>query len=251
MLKIHNFITVRLRNDAHFQFFTEVLNLLRETGAENLKIEAAWAMFLRCYEALDAALRKIVKSALTAQIKEADAARDAAFSAFAKFLAAMCEHYDDAVREAARKIEVVAHTYGNVTVKPLDEETSAIYNLVQELNTDKYKSLVALTGLTPWVAKLAARNAAFEALVQERDRESAAKNHAAVREERQAIDEVYRYAVEMINAMIYFGLLTGCGSFVDTLNAIIRRFSVKHRHRRRGADGAYEEEEPEEIAEVA
>jgi hypothetical protein len=74
--------------------------LVGETTSAALKIEAAWPRFLSSYESYDAALRKIVKSALTEKIKAAD---------------------------AARKIEVVAHTYGNVAVKPINEETSAIY----------------------------------------------------------------------------------------------------------------------------
>jgi hypothetical protein len=160
------------------------------------------------------------------------------------------EGYDAAIRDAARKIEVVAHTYGNVAVKPINEETSAIYNMAQDLNSDKYRTLVTQTGLAPWVNKLAQKNNEFETLIQERDRESAAKNHAAVSDERKAIDEIYRHIVNAINAFIFFGELTGVGAFVDTLNAIIHRFSIKYRHHKRGAEGAETEDEPEEVAET-
>jgi cobalamin biosynthesis Mg chelatase CobN len=251
MLKINNFHTAHLHNDAHFQFYTEVRDLVGETTPAALKLEAAWPAFLSRYEGYDAALRKIVKSALTEKIKAADAARDAAFSGFTKFLSAMCEHYDDSLRDIARKIEVVAHTYGNVAVKPINEETSAIYNMVQDLNSDNYRTLVTQIGLMPWVTKLSQKNNEFETLIQERDRESAAKNHAAVSDERKAIDEIYRHIVNAINAFIFFGELTGVGAFVDTLNAIIHRFSIKYRHHKRGAEGAEPEDEPEEVAETA
>jgi len=240
----------QLRNDAQFQFHTEFRALTEQTGAAAVKIEALWPEYLRLYVELDAALKKIVKSALTDKIKTADVDRDAAFSGFAKFLAAMCEHYDAAIRDAALKIEVVAHTYGNVAVKPLNEETSAIYNMVQELNSDNYRPLVTQTGLTQWVNKLTQKNNAFEALIQERDRESAAKSHVAVREARRALDEVYRYITEAVNSQLFFGQLTGCGAFVDTLNEIIHRFAKKHHHHKRGADAAETESAPQEVAEA-
>jgi len=57
----------------------------------------------------------------------------------------------------------------------------------------------------------------------------------------------------VINALIFFGELTGVGAFVDTLNAIIHRFSIKHHHHhKRGSDGAETEAaETEEGAETA
>jgi hypothetical protein len=65
------------------------------------------------------------------------------------------------------------------------------------------------------------------------------------------IDEFYRHIVNAVNAHIFFGELTGVGAFVDTLNAIIHRFSIKHHHRKRGSEGAETEDGTEEGAETA
>jgi hypothetical protein len=239
-MKINSFKLHELHNDAHFQFFTEVRDLVEQTTAAALKIEAGWLFFLPAFANYDTALRKIIKSALSEKIKEADKARDASYSAFVKFIAAMCEHYDPAIRDAALKIQVVTHTYGNVAVKPINEETSAIYNLVQELRSDNYKDHVTLIGLTPWLNKLDTDNQRFESLIQERDREEAAKSHLAVRDARHTIDEIYRHIVNMINANLFFKQLTNQTAFVDTLNAIIHRFAIKHHKHRHGTDGESE-----------
>jgi len=112
--------------------------------------------------------------------------------------------------------------------------------LVQDLKSDKYKDLVAQVGLTQWVNKLEQQNNAFEALIKERDRENAAKNHTAVKEARQAVDESYKRIVETINALLVLNQLTGCAAFVETLNQIIHRLSVK-RHRHIGTGAGSEE----------
>jgi len=231
MMKINKIDTTHLRNSLHFQFHTEAKNLIQETGVPELKIETLFVEYRQRYNELDAALKKIVKSAATDKIHDADKERDAVFAGFIKTMGGLCEHYDPATRDAALKIQVVTHTYGNVAVKPLNEETSDIYNLVQDLKSDKYKDLVALVGLTQWVSKLEQQNNAFETLIKERDRENAAKNHTAVKEARQAVDESYKRIVETINALLVLNQLTGCAAFVETLNQIIHRLSVKrHRH---------------------
>jgi len=229
----------QLRNDAHFQYLTEFRALVEAIGIAILKIEALWPGFLCLYESLDAALKKIVKSALTERINEADTARDAVFAGLVKFHKVTLDHYDNAIREAAHKIDVVLHTYGNVAAKPINEETSAVYNFVQELKSAKYGSLVTLTGLMPWVNKLELLNNEFENLIQERDRESASKNHVAVKIARREIDDAYKHIVQTINSLIYLDMLTNCGTFVDTMNAIIHRFAAmikRHSHSASGAE---------------
>jgi len=216
-----------LRNDAHFQLNSEFLNLVIKTTPAALKLDSAlWAEYVQRYHTLDATLKKITMSALTEKIKAADDARDDVFAGLVKFQKMSLEHYEPETRDAARKIDVVFHSYGNIAAKPINEETSAIFNFVQELKSDTYKNLVTLTGLMPWVNKLAQKNEEFESLIQERDRESAAKTQVAVKTARHSVDEAYRYVVKTINAMIHLGTLTECAAFVDTMNAVIKRYAV-------------------------
>jgi hypothetical protein len=232
-----------LHNDAHFQLLTEFRDLVIIKTPEALRIEALWPTFTTCYANIDAALKKITKSAITDAIKTADAARDAAFIGISKFNKAILDyHYDPEWREAARQIDIVLHTYGNVAAKPINEETSAIYNLVQEFRSDNYKAKVTLIGLMPWVNKLDLFNNNFEQLIQERDRESEAKSHISMKPARREMDDVYKNIVKTVNYLIFLGQLTGCETFVDTYNIVVNRYitAIKHQqnnHRHHGKGG--------------
>jgi len=153
-MKINHLETTHLRNDAHFQYHADFIALANGAGAENLKISALWTAHAVLFAALDAALKRISMSAITAKIQEADRQRDELYSGFKKFVAALCEHCDPAMRDAALKVQVVIHTYGKVTSKSLSEETSAIYNLAQELKSDKYIDLLEPLGLTQWLRNI-------------------------------------------------------------------------------------------------
>ena len=242
-MKINKIDLKSMRNDAHFQFHADIIALINGIGAIVLKIAALWTAHTALFAALDAALKKISMSAITAKIQEADKARDDLYSGFKKTVAALCEHYDPEMRDAALKVQVVIHTYGNVTSKSLSEETSAIYNLVQELNSDKYKQLVILLGLTQWLTNIEEKNNEVSSLMQERDRENAGKPHTPVVDERRAVDESYRRIVDIINAHLLLGQLTGADEFVNTVNETIHRYaSMRHRHRHGGHDGESSED---------
>jgi hypothetical protein len=51
--------------------------------------------------------------------------------------------------------------------KPLNEQISATYNILQDFE-GKYASDVAIVGLGRWVSELKARNTAFAGLMRER-----------------------------------------------------------------------------------
>jgi len=55
-----------------------------------------------------------------------------------------------------------------ITEKSLNEQTSATYNIVQDLEGGKYAPAVAKVGLGQWVAELKARNLAFAELMRDR-----------------------------------------------------------------------------------
>jgi hypothetical protein len=238
-MKINNLDTNRMRNDAHFQFHADFIALVNGATAEALKIAALWTAHAALFAKLDEALKKIVMSAATPKIREADKERDELFSGFKKLLAGLCEHFDPAIRDAALNVQVVVHTYGNVAAKSLSEETSAVYNLVQELKTAKYSGLIGQLNLTQYLNKIEMKNIMVSALIQERDRDNASKTHVAVVEARRALDGSYKHIVDIINANLLLGQLAGAEAeeFVNTANETIHRYaSMRHKHRH-GAHG--------------
>jgi len=152
-MKIDHIHLGHLRNDAHFQFHTEFRDLVTKQGAETLKIKPQFDAYIAIYGREDEALKKITKSALTEKIHEADIARDEIFLGMIDVNKGMCRHFTPEVQEAAKRLKILFDTYGNVANKPLNEETSAIYNLLQELE-GKYATDVTAAGLTTWAAEL-------------------------------------------------------------------------------------------------
>jgi len=231
-MKIQSLSTHNLRNDAHFQFHTEFKDLVVQHNPETLKIKPQFDGYLPLYGRVDDALKKIVKSEFTAKIHEADKARDEIYLGMAETNTAALRHFNPEVRQAAERLKIVFDTYGNVANKPLNEETSAIYNILQELK-GKYAADAASVGLTQWVTELENRNKAFETLVKERFDETAARTTDIIMKQARAqLDEVYKTIVERINALAVVEGIASYEAFIKTLNAVIAKYAVRHHHHR-------------------
>jgi len=228
-MKINKIDLKTLRNDAHFQFHTEFRDLVQASGAAVLKIEPQFNAYLPLYQRVDEALKKIVKSEFTAKIHEADKARDEIWAGMAETNATALKHFNPQIREAAARLKIVFDTYGNVASKPLNEETSAIYNILQELE-GKYAADVALVGIQQWAAELKSRNAAFESLVKERIDETAGRSDIVLKKARVELDEAYRSIVEWVNALMLVEGVAVFEAFAKKLNAVIEKFAVRHHH---------------------
>ncbi|GBU24898.1 hypothetical protein R83H12_01533 [Fibrobacteria bacterium R8-3-H12] len=232
MTKISKIQPLHLRNDAHFQFHTEFKDLVAQHNPETLKITPLFEAYLPLYGRVDEALKKIVKSEYTAKIHEADKARDEIWAGMAEMNDAALKHFNPATREAAGRLKIVFDTYGNVANKPLNEETSAIYNILQELQ-GKYAADMDAVGITQWATELQTRNAAFETLVKERFDETAARTTDIVMKQARAqLDEAYRGIVELVNALAVVEGVAAYEAFIKTLNAVIAKYAVKHHHHR-------------------
>jgi hypothetical protein len=228
-VKITKFDTNHLRNDAHFQFHTEFRDLVATHDAEALKIKPQFTAYLLLYGREDEALKKIAKSEFTAKIHEADKARDDIYIGMEEMAVAALRHFNPEVRDAAARLKIVFDTYGNVASKSLDEETSAIHNILQELE-GKNAPDAAAVGIAQWAAELKARNNAFEALVKERDAEGASKTNVVMKEARRAIDLAFRQLCDIINVYMVLEGESAYEGFARTLNEVIGRYKRKHHH---------------------
>jgi len=228
-MKINKIDFRNLRNDAHFQFHTEFKDLVVQHNPETLKIKPQFDGYLPLYNRVDDALKKIVKSEFTAKIHEADKARDEIYIGMAETNTAALKHFSPQVREAASRLKILFDTYGNVANKPLNEETSAIYNILQELK-GKYTADAASVGIAQWVAELENRNKTFESLVKERFDETAHRTDIVLREARGKLDDAYRIIIERLNALAVVEGEAAYEAFIRTLNAVVAKYAVRHHH---------------------
>jgi hypothetical protein len=233
-MKIDRIDKTRLRNDEHFQFHTEFRDLVAKEGAQNIKAEAQFAAYLPLYAKEDEGIKRVSKSIFTAKIHEADKARDDICTGMMEINEASTKHYSQAVSEAAKKLKILFDTYGNISQKPLNEQTSAVYNILQELKGD-YAQAAQTVGISGWATELEARNNAFDVLVKERYDEAAARSDVVVKSARAELDTAYDAIAERVNA---YAVIEGgelYERFIKTFNSVISKYNaiVNARHGRK------------------
>jgi hypothetical protein len=224
-MKINQITLNRLRNDANFQFHTEFKELAEKLGPDALKIRPQYDAYLPLYDKVDLALKKIAKSAITEQIQDADRARDEVWKGLTETNTASLRHFDEEVQKAAKRLKIVFDTYGNIAKKSLNEQTSATYNILQDLE-GKYAPDVATVGLGRWVAELKARNTAFAGLMRERVDEGSLKVDIVLKKARTQLDEAYYAIAERVNAFVVIEGSADYEPFIRKMNINISKFSL-------------------------
>ena len=213
------------RNNEHFQCQKEFKALVEQFNPDVLKINPLFnSSYLPLYADEDEAITKVGTNTFTEKRSDADSARDQTFRGFVDTVNAGHNHFDPEVREAARVLKIVLNTFGNVAQLPLNEETSAIYNLIQEL-TEKHADNVDKLGVAPWINKLQADNQAYEALVKGGYEEEATKTELKAKETRSEIDKVVRQVIERIEALILIEGESNYAEFVRLLNIQFDRYA--------------------------
>ena len=222
-MKIKTIDLYNLRNDEHFQFNAEFRDAVNRFGASSLKIETQFEVFVTLYAQEDEALKKIMKSAITAEIHAADKLRDQLFRGMVDANKAALNHFSNDVREAAKRLKIVFDTYGNLAQKPLNEQTSGVYNILQDLN-GKYAGDSANTGLTDWMNELQTANETLAGLMKDRYEESAMKTDLVLKQVRTQIDAQYRLIIERIEAFVVVEGAGNYSEFIKYWNVVIEKY---------------------------
>ena len=224
-MKIKRLDFQSLRNSEHFQCHAEFVDLVKEFDAEALKIKTLFEeLYLPLYKEADEAIFKIAKNTFTDARTEADRQRDITFRGMADMLKAALNHFDPAKSSAAKRLKIVFDAYGNVARLPLQEETAAIYNLLQEL-TEKYAADAQTVGLTEWAEKLRSDNQAYEELMKESYEEEAAKTELRMKEVRTTMDKAFRQMIERMEAFILIEGEADWSDFVRRLNVQLEKYA--------------------------
>lgn len=223
-MKIKDLSLVRLRNEEHFQFHTSFRNLVVVTSPTSLKIEVLFTSYLPLYTNELVSLNIIRKSSISDDLVEADDNRDNVFRGFSDGVKSALNHFNPNVQAAAKRLQIVLDTYGNLAIKTYDAETGGVNSLVNDLTTT-YAADVATVGLTEWVTELAAKNKAFDDLKNNRYSDEAAKTILRMKQERVKTDAMYRQIIERLNALIVVEGDASYAGFVNELNRRIEGFS--------------------------
>ncbi len=225
-MKINGIKIGNLRNDEHFQFMQFTLALTRETGAAALRVEPQYNTLAAAVAREDEALKKIMKSALTADIAAADRERDRVFRGMVDAVKSAHGHFNPTIAETARRLMIILDTYGNVAAKSHIEETSALYNLCRDLVSRHANECEAL-GLMVWIVELQRLNRVVEGLLAGRADEGAARSSLVMKEARAEADAAFGALAAMVSAQ---GLVATVGTdtaAVALFEGFVRRLNER------------------------
>jgi len=211
------------RNAAHYQFQTDFNDIVIKYTPQALDIVAAYEAYLPLYRNEGIALVAITKSATTEEIETADKARDFTFRGLADKVRNSLNHFNPAVREAAKRVMVnFQQLWKFYRLKPYDEESGLLAGLIADLRTKVADDLPVLE-IVDWIAELERLNNAFISLEKSRNSEEAGRSELRMKTVRVEVDAAYRAITKRINALIIVNGETAYAEFVKELNARIAR----------------------------
>jgi hypothetical protein len=219
MKQIENYNPHNLRNEEHFQLMSDIKTQIATETPEKLAITTEFSAFEQTLEVEGNAIQGEQGSVITKPLVDADAYRDQLHKGLETNFDSFTYHYDEAKREAARKLTRLFAQYGNLRIKPYNEESAALTALVRELTTT-YLAENTLLGGVEWTAKVEEANNNFIALFNDRNNEMAARTMGNVRETRAAVDPAFQ---EVVNAINYLAKRNEAlyGGVIDRINQLI------------------------------
>jgi len=221
-MEIQKFDLHSQRNAGHYQFQTDFNSTVIKYTPQALGIVEDYAAYTPLLQDEGVALVAITKSATTEEVETADKNRDFTFRGLADNVTNSLNHYDPAVREAARRVKVILDGFGNLARKPDDEESGLISSLIADLRT-KVATEIQTLSIVEWINELERLNNVFIALEATRNSEEATRTELRMKQVRVEVDAAYKKIVKRINALIVVNGEAPYTEFVKELNARITR----------------------------
>ena len=253
MKKTLTLVFRKLHNAEHFQYMTEFRDLLIQFNPASLKIMKLFVAFMNLYTLQDVCFLIIRKSNFTELLNDADRYRDSLWKVLINMIDAATKHFSAEVVAAAKRVKIVADTYGNLIHFPKDKETSLLFNFTDDLITT-YAADIELIGATAALENLRAANNKYELIVKERDAQTAQKPEEKMSDIRVNIEGAYYDIVGAIEAL---GKLTEIeieqkryNGFITELNVVTTRYKNLIAQREGMAEAKKEKEDEGENPEI-
>ena len=227
MLKpeVVNLITKpRLKNELYFEHVLDVIRLVETYEINIAMFGGEFERLKTLCNKLDEVLEQVKLSEYTAKIEKLDSKRESQYGMLRDLIKASLKDDEEEVSEAATILSHVFKTYGRMDKKTYDEETAAIYNLVEDLQ-GKYAEQIETLGLQSKVEKLKNTNIEFKNLMNLRDTEKSLKIKDRAVDIRKEIDKCYGNIVRCIEAKTILDSNHGLTPFINELNTNIDRYS--------------------------
>lgn len=227
MQKLETIALTRFRNNEHFQFMTDVDQLITTQKPSELGIDNLYPSFKAALTAEDSAMRVELGSLKSKSIEELDTLRDKTWNAISIRVNATLLSPLANEAESAEVIRRIIDLYGDIRAKSYNEESAGISNLVADLQLPANADHVNKVGIQRWVAELKNQNDQFQAVFNDRNAEFAGRESGDVRAIRLQIDPIYEKIVDRINASVVMEVAKPAASiFISQLNEKIKYYKT-------------------------
>ncbi|WP_243347308.1 DUF6261 family protein [Parabacteroides sp. FAFU027] len=219
--KILSLAFQKMPNGTHNVFMHLVNDLLKDKNFPSAGYEALLESFNLALQAEDAAIGVRRKSELTAELVKLNIRREEIYSGLYHHYQSSLLHYDDEVREAAKRMEPIMISIAEMHSTSNIKRNGLIYKVTYNLR--KQEDTVRILALSGWLDALDEANARFDQVTTKRFSEMVNKGNGNVLSTRKVTDEAYRAIVVRVNAQIIFDGTETIETFVRRLNYLITK----------------------------
>jgi len=199
MIKTSNL--TKLKQLDLFQVIKNILSFLNVADLSILMLQKVADELQTAFEAFDKAIIQARKTGYTELLYELDAARDEVYRGFVALLKSFLSLPFPEKAAAAKALLAIIEKYPYIPTLPLREETAAITNLLQDLDTPEAIVQINLLGMTDAVALIAAKNAEFETTYNQRTEKEALVEVEIGKKTRLALENAFRNVANAINGL--------------------------------------------------
>lgn len=226
MKELHSLSLTRLTNlefGQHVKSVTQGINILNIVNDDSLRnYQTELTVKVGNY---DKAMLQIQKSDETEKIVNADYVRDIAISALTRYLNVfqLSENKEEVL--SFKSLDTLLNAYKGIQSWNFEEESNGIDNLVADLNSTKYLPSVTLLNMTPYVTRVATRNAEFKTLFAGRTQEVAIKEVFDVKALRKDSSITYKNMIEYVLSMAKTKNNEEFNKSLDVINTVRKYYS--------------------------
>jgi hypothetical protein len=206
-----------LRYEAIYQYLCIYRDLLITHPEAKIIIDIEFEAFAELLAKELDLLDALRGSELSKRIAEADNLVDRYIVGINSVIDAAIHHFDPQIVEAGESIAKRLKVFGRIDNKPYEEESAAVKVLIYELRNE-YAGKAALVGLIPWIDKLEAAEAEFNALFNLRNTQLAGNENMSITKLNKLIIPVYRRMIGRLNAALVLNSTPALVEFAAELN---------------------------------
>jgi hypothetical protein len=227
------FITLQFRplpHEAHYKFFERVIRELAKSGsAVHTALGPLVAELNEWFAKETANVAWYRKSALTAVIARANDRLDHVISGMSANVNASKYSDDPDIVAAAKRLQVMLKSYGNVTRKPYLQEAGAVKAILAHLKGDLAVT-VQTAGVADWTAKIEDALNGFVMVFEQREAQSLKKPQLKFSKVRLEIEIVWRRIAMIVNSGVALNISPDFEAFINALNPEIEYLNNEFRH---------------------